>query len=61
MKKIWMMTVYDCYSGNKWLPDYARAFARKDDAEKHAEELRTMPNPMKHEITVQAIGYEEEE
>lgn len=61
MKKIWLVTVYDCYGGNNWLPDYTRAFACKEDAKKHAEELRTKDNPMPCKVVVNPVNYVEEE
>ena len=58
MKKVWLVTLYDKY-GDKWLPDYARVFANKSDAEANAEELRHMENAMEHEIVINEIGYVE--
>lgn len=58
MKKVYMVMVMDKY-GDKWLPDYVRIFANQDDANKHADELRAMPNPMEHDISVQEVGYVE--
>lgn len=60
MKKVYMVMVADCYGDNNWLPDYVRIFASKEDADRHAEELHAMHNPMKHSITVQPVNYVEE-
>lgn len=56
MKKVYMVMVLDKYESG-WIPDYARVFANKSDAEAHAEELRNMDNPMEHEIVINEVGY----
>ena len=56
MNKIWLVTLYDKYESG-WLPDYARAFADKDKAEAHAEELRHMENAMEFQVVVNEVGY----
>ena len=58
MKKVYIVTLIDKY-GDKWLPDYSRVFASQKMAEKHAEELRNMPNSMEHEVIVQETYYVE--